>query len=328
MDQKLGIVIIGRNEGERLKRCLQSVLGQTDIIVYVDSGSSDGSVEYAESKGVKTIRLDMGIPFSAARARNTGCDYLFAEIPELSYVHFIDGDCELFDGWCDEAVRWLELNPACVVVAGRLKERFPEISIYNLLCDIEWDTPVGKVKSCGGIFTIRKKAFIEVQGFNPAVVAGEEPDLCYRLRQRGGEIHRIDVLMAKHDADMKRFSQWWRRSKRSGYGYALGYFLHKGDGSNICVRECLRIWLWAFLFPGGVFVATFFFSSWWSLGVLVYLFQFIKIFFGSKKKKMGSRKASIYAFFMIIIKWPQFFGQLLFLREKFSQKPPGIIEYR
>lgn len=172
------------------------------------------------------------------------------------------------------------------------------------------------------------KAFAEVQGFNPLVVAGEEPDLCYRLRQRGWEIHRIDVLMAKHDADMTKFSQWWKRSVRSGYGYALGYFLHKGDGGKVCVRECTKIWFWALLFPGGILFAAVFLSGWWSLGLLGYLFQFVKVFFWSRKGNMEFRKAFIYAFFMVIVKWPQFVGQLSYIIEKIFNNHPEIIEYR
>ena len=40
---QLGIVTIGRNEGERLRRCLSSVVGRGMPVVYVDSDSTDGS---------------------------------------------------------------------------------------------------------------------------------------------------------------------------------------------------------------------------------------------------------------------------------------------
>lgn len=54
----IGLVAIGRNEGERLKRCLQSV--PLDVpVVYVDSASTDGSVESARSTQATVVELGM-----------------------------------------------------------------------------------------------------------------------------------------------------------------------------------------------------------------------------------------------------------------------------
>ncbi len=69
-----GVVIIGRNEGERFERCLRSLVGRASPIVYVDSGSTDNSVGFAEShasSGVHVVRLDMSTPFTAARGPAT-----------------------------------------------------------------------------------------------------------------------------------------------------------------------------------------------------------------------------------------------------------------
>ena len=182
--RKTGIVVIGRNEGDRLKTCLNSVLAKCGRVVYVDSGSTDDSVEYAASMGINVGELDISTPFCAARARNFGFQRLIGSYPEVDYVQFIDGDCELCDGWLSFAANYLTTDQACAVVAGRRRERFPERTVFNMICDIEWNTPVGKVKSSGGDFMIRKDAFLEVNGFNPTVVSAEEPELCYRLRQR------------------------------------------------------------------------------------------------------------------------------------------------
>jgi glycosyltransferase involved in cell wall biosynthesis len=69
---RTGLVAIGRNEGERLRRCLISAQGVYDHVVYVDSGSSDDSVALAESFGAVVVVLDTARPFTAARARNAG----------------------------------------------------------------------------------------------------------------------------------------------------------------------------------------------------------------------------------------------------------------
>ena len=94
-----GFVLIGRDEGERLRRCLASVVRTNCPVVYVDSGSRDGSVAAAQAAGALVVALDMSRPFTAARARNAGWRRLLQAHPDLQQVHFLDGDCELVDGW-------------------------------------------------------------------------------------------------------------------------------------------------------------------------------------------------------------------------------------
>ena len=55
----------------------------------------------------------------------------------------------------EQAYSALANQPNLAIVCGRLRERFPEQSIYNRLCDMEWDTPVGETKACGGIAMMR-----------------------------------------------------------------------------------------------------------------------------------------------------------------------------
>src|SRR5947209_19431049 len=100
---KVGVVAVGRNEGERLRRCLASLQGQSAALVYVDSGSTDGSVAVARSFGASVVELDTSVPFTAARARNAGFDRLMAEHPDLAYVQFVDGDCEVDPDWVGRA---------------------------------------------------------------------------------------------------------------------------------------------------------------------------------------------------------------------------------
>ena len=165
----LGVVAIGRNEGERLRRCLLSLarVGQGVASVYVDSGSTDGSVELARSMGVEVVELDMTRPFSAARARNAGFERLEEIAPAVEYVMFLDGDCEVADGWLDRAQAELEARPKAAVVCGRRRELFPEHSVYNRLADLEWDTPIGEAIACGGDSVIRAEAFEAVGGYRP-----------------------------------------------------------------------------------------------------------------------------------------------------------------
>jgi len=164
---------------------------------------------------VEVVELDMSKPFSAARARNAGFERLNDKV---KFIQFVDGDCEIVTGWIERARQELEQRPDVAVVCGRRRERHPEASIYNRIADIEWDTPIGEAQSCGGDSMMRADAFAAAGGFDSSVVAGEEPELCQRLRANGWKILRINAEMTLHDAAMVHMRQWWRRSVRGGYG--------------------------------------------------------------------------------------------------------------
>ena len=225
---KVGVVVIGRNEGERLKRCLASILAQHQgPVVYVDSGSSDGSVEHARSVGVEVVDLDMTQPFTMARGRNAGLNYLIEHYPACEFVQFVDGDCEVAAGWIDQGIRFLKANDRYALVCGNICERRPEASLYNNLMNMELQGPAGDIEACGGIALYRVGVFPNIGMFNEMMIAGEEGDLCLRLRQSGSKLMKLDIPMANHDADMRRFVQWWCRSVRCGHAYAHGFDLHR-----------------------------------------------------------------------------------------------------
>lgn len=324
---EIGVVVIGRNEGERLKKCLQGLLSQVARIVYVDSGSSDGSVQYAKSIDIDVVQLDMRIPFSAGRARNEGFFHLHETYKHLKYVQFIDGDCEICAGWLSFASAFLEENEAYAVAAGRRHEKFPEQSIYNMLCDIEWDTPIGVAEVCGGDFMIREKAFLQVSGFNPIVISGEEPDLCYRLRQHNWLIYRLDHSMTLHDAAMTRFSQWWKRTVRCGHFYAQGYTLHAHDGQGYCLRLALKCWIWALFFPVTVIGLAILISPVFLLLFVIYVIQIVMLALQTYKRSGNRKNSIIYSFFTVLAKWPQLIGQLLFIKRMLMKERLSIIEY-
>lgn len=230
---RIGVVAIGRNEGERFERCVLSLkreaqnqnLSQPLTIVYVDSGSTDNSVAFAKSQGVEVVNLDMSRPFTAARARNAGLEKLLEVSPHTEFVQFIDGDCEVIEGWLAAGAAALKDNPQVVVVSGRLRERFPEKTLYNRLADLEWDRPTGETKSCGGVAMMRVEAIRRAGGFDPSLIAGEEPELCARMRATGGKILNIPNEMAWHDMAMARSSQWFKRARRHGHAIIeVSYF--------------------------------------------------------------------------------------------------------
>lgn len=326
--KRIGLVAIGRNEGERLKACLHSAIGKVARVVYVDSGSTDGSIEMARSLEVEVVELDLSVPFTAARARNAGFDHLLRVEPQLDFVQFVDGDCEVVDGWLERAETELEANPNVAVVCGRRRERFPEQTIYNQLCDIEWDTPIGETQACGGDSMMRVEAFKQVGGFNPALIAGEEPELCVRLRKNGWKIFRLDADMTLHDAQMTRFGQWWKRARRAGHAYAEGSWLHGGEPEHHWVKETRSIWLWGLFIPLLALGLTWTTHGLSLLLLLGYPLQVFRTFSRVRRKNLSSKNAAFYALSCVVGKFAQVGGAVEFLRNRLLGTRSTLIEYK
>lgn len=309
-------VVIGRNEGARLIACLGALRGQVRRMVYVDSGSSDGSVQAAEGLGAEVVALDMSKPFTAARARNAGLRALAADPPDL--VQFIDGDCILRDGWLDRASQFLAENLRAAVVCGRRRERHPEASVYNALIDAEWNTPVGEARACGGDALMRYQAVNAVHGFRDDLIAGEEPELCLRLRARGWTIWRIDAEMTWHDADITRFSQWWTRTERAGHAFAEGDARFSTPQAPHWQAEVRRIWIWGVGLPLVILLGGLIHPA-VSLLALAYPVQVLRL-----KARLGWAGA----FFNTLGKFPEAVGALRFYLRRAQKAPPRIIEYK
>lgn len=329
---QLGFVVIGRNEGDRLIRCLKSLRSQcsdTVPIVYVDSGSTDGSIEFAESIGADVVSLDLSKPFTMARGRNAGWQHLAHKYSDIKYIQFLDGDCELIPAWLEQALQTIESDNSLAIVCGRRRERFPAESIYNLLADMEWNTPVGEAEACGGDALIRLTALLEVDGYNPTMICGEEPEMCIRLRQHGWKIQRIAADMTKHDLAMYHFSQWWKRMTRAGWAVAEGFAMYGKTEERYMAREYRSGWVLGSLIP--VLAIT---MAWPSYGaslllLLAYPYLGYRIYCYRLEYGDNAREACIYAFFCTLSKFPQVFGQIKYLwMTQLRKQPAKLIEYK
>ena len=322
---RLGVVAIGRNEGERLGKCLHSVMGRAAVVVYVDSGSTDGSVAMAERAGSEVVNLDVRTPFTAARARNAGFKRIRELEPSLSYIQFVDGDCELVTGWMEEAAAFLDAKRDVAVVCGRCRERNPAQSVYNMLCDNEWDTPIGEAKGCGGNALMRADAFEQVGGFRADVIAAEDTELCVRLRAAGWRIWRLDAEMNLHDAAMTRFGQWWRRAVRAGYAFAQGAHLHGAPPERHFVWESRRARLWGIWLPLACISAGLAFGPWGWATWLIYPLQAMRL---TLRNAGPLRQRAVVAVFQVLARFPEGFGQMKFLRDLLFGHRASIIEHR
>lgn len=326
----VGFVAIGRNEGDRLKRALQAIqrLHPQAPLVYTDSGSTDDSVRFAETIGVQVVRLDMSIPFTAARARNAGFSALIASNPNLRFVQFLDGDCEIQPGWIDTATAFLEAHENVAVVSGRRKERFPEATLFNELMDIEWNTAVGETTAVLGDMCVKVDAFKRVGGFDESIIAAEDDDLCLRIGALGYTVHRLDALMSLHDANMTRLSQWYRRAKRGGHGYANINHLHGQQPPQHFTKQLRSTILWGGIVPA-LFLISLPFAPLVSLALAaVYALFVLRTFW--RRLRLGDpvKRAALYSFLIYTSKVPEFMGVLHYWKNHLFSRQHELIEYK
>ena len=330
----LGIVVIGRNEGERLKLCLDSLADVDAPLLYVDSNSSDASVALVQELGIAVLELDPAKPLSAARARREGFRQLLSDHSSLEYVFFVDGDCQIVPTWPQLALEFLDRNTNVGAVCGRRRELHPQQSVYNYLCDVEWDTPSGEAQAVGGDAIYRCSAYREAGEFDSSVAAGEEPELCKRLRDRGWKIWRLDAEMTIHDAAMTRFGQWWKRQVRTGYA---GLDVERRFQLHIFDRILKSACFWGLaipLFSAAIAVALGWLgSAWWAiawlaLAVFAYVLQTLRIAWHVTDPQAHCWYRLQYGFFTMLSKLPIALGALRQFVEAVRGKQAQLLEYK
>lgn len=323
--QALDVVLIGRNEGDRLVACLASIAGQARRIVYVDSGSGDDSVANARAAGAEVVELAPDLPFTAARARHAGFTHLDTTGGAAPFVQFVDGDCRVQPGWLERGLAAISGDETLGLVTGWRSEIAPEASLYNALCAVEWRRPAGEIAACGGDMMVRSAAYRAVGGFDARVIAAEDDELCCRLRKAGWRLRRIPQEMTLHDAAMRRFGQWWRRAERTGHGFAQVGHLHPGYFR----RERARMWLFAAVLP--ILLILGLWAAWW-LAVTVaflYLLSFVKTARRQQLEEgLPRAEARRHAALLTLSKFPNLVGALRYWLRHARGADMRIIEYK
>jgi glycosyltransferase involved in cell wall biosynthesis len=330
----LGLVVIGRNEGDRLVRCLASVRSIPNR-VYVDSGSTDGSVAHALHDGVSVVELEVPPNFTAARARNAGLKELLTVHPSLEFVQLVDGDCEIHPEWISAGLAVLRAEPELAAVYGRLRERFPARSVYNAMCDDDWNVPVGEAPIVGGIALFRVSALRQANYFNPAIIAGEEPDLAMRMRTHGWKLRRIDVEMGLHDVDITRFVQWWTRTRRTGHAYAELAFRHPQARNPNWPRTIRSIQVWGGLMPACLMAAAaaavLVDPRFWILAALIilpWLMRAAQISLRMLRRGLRLKVSAAAGILLMVGKIPQFMGFVEYHRNRILGRASQLIEHK
>ena len=330
----LGLVVIGRNEGERLSRCLISVRGVRNR-VYVDSGSTDDSLNLARREGVSVVELPVPPHFTAARARNAGLAQLLASNPDLEFVQMVDGDCEVQPSWIEAAIAALRAEPDLALVFGRRRERHPGLSVYNALCDDEWNSPIGESSGCGGDALFRVSALRQVNFYNPAMIAGEDTELSMRLRKAGWRLRRIDAEMTLHDAAITRFRQWWSRTRRSGHAYGEMAFLHPDARDPNWPHIVRSITFWGgfmpVLFTMGVLLSLIGDPRWWIAPIVILLawpIRMVQLTRRQLRRGLSLKVARASGILLMVGKIPQFLGLMHYHANRLAGRKSELIEYK
>jgi GT2 family glycosyltransferase len=329
---KIGVVLIGRNEGERLICCfksLQAQLHQGVTVIYVDSGSTDGSCEAARERRIDVVELDMSIPFTASRARNAGFERLRHKVPQVEYVQFIDGDCELVEGWIIAAADTFDREPDVVAVCGWTRERFPEQTMYNRISDVEWHQgSVGPILHFAGNVMIRAEAFAEVGGYDNNVIAAEDDELSVRLRQAGGKLLRIDKKSVIHDIDMHTVFQWWQRAKRTGHAYAQVSYLHGAPPERKFFREIRGILLWGVILPISALALAPLTYGLSLIAFVRYPLTTLRIFYKTRRQGFSRKHSLAWGLSCTMSVFPGVIGASKFHLDRLHHRQHEIIEHK
>lgn len=305
---RVGGVVIGKNEGERLARALQAVVNQFATTIYVDSNSSDGSRELAEKTGAVVVHLTSG-PYTPSRGRQTGLEELVRRNPGLEYVQFIDGDCLLRPSWLETAVNYLDQHPLVGAVFGRRREEKLE-NFYSRLMDIDWNHPPGEVPNFGGDALIRVGAITDAGGWSADTINAEDIDVSFRIREKGWTIVRLAAEMTLHDARMTRFGEYWRRSVRAGYGYVeVGLRYRHGPG-RMLLRRAASSGFYVVVLPSIAVAGA---LTYWPVA-LVPAALYARVFVGMRRfalqRGATPKTAAAYASLNIVCKAASFAGAL------------------
>lgn len=326
-------VVIGVNAEATLHRCLTSILEcnypQDAIhIVYVDGGSFDDSISIAESlPGIRTVRLNPDHP-SPGLGRNAGWKTGGAPL-----VQFLDSDTVLDKNWLRSAVK--EFRPDIGAVAGNRKEMHPEQSVYNWLGSLEWNGGPGDSESFGGDVMVRRQVLEDSGGYDEELVGGEDPELSLRIRSAGWRIKQLDIDMTRHDLAMTRFSQYWKRTYRSGYAFAAVIDKSSEKGTPFWRKEFKRIIMRGGGFLGFSFlsasvllvfsatlqtllIATILFAA--ALLLLLYP-RLCRVKYFMEDKNLERHQARVYAWHCSIVVLPDILGVARFYLGKFFNRP-------
>jgi GT2 family glycosyltransferase len=318
---EIGVVIIGVNVERYLADCIRSVqtanypAGRLKI-VYVDGGSRDASARIAgEFENVAVIELNDRHP-TPGRGRNAGWKHLSTPL-----IQFMDADTVIDPDWFERAFR--ALDDATAAVCGHRREKYPLKNAYHRFTEMEWHYETGPCRYFGGEAIVRRSVLEATGGFDEDLVAGEDPELSYRIRLNGRQILRIDAPMSVHDINMTTFRQYLKRAYRSGYAYAEIALRFIRNPEKLWLKESIRILAKALLPIGLVAAGALTGNIGWGLllAVLVLFRPLINIGRMKQQAQQPWGYVLLYAGHTALVVYPQFWGMVRYFWGRATGRP-------
>ena len=229
----LSFVIIGRNAEWSIARLLNSIISRAPThlsveIIYVDSASTDRTIEIVSTYPVTVIQLSADQPLCASAGRFIGSRYATGK-----YVYFLDSDMELLDGWLQRALKELDEKPQIGVITGIVVDTDRTLKLDEIPpidYSAYFDAGLTDIQYAGGAAICRRLVLRQVGTWNPHIISDEESELCLRIRQGGYRVVRLEYPMTRHHTDpyFEISTLLGRRKRRLyvGFGQTIRCFLH------------------------------------------------------------------------------------------------------
>jgi len=229
----LSFVIIGKNAEWSIARLLESILAHVPShlsieIIYVDSASTDRTIEVVHRYPVTILQLSTHHALCASAGRFVGSRYASGK-----YIFFLDSDMELAEGWLQRALKALDEKPQIGAITGivlDIDRALKADEIPALDCSGYRDAGWTVVKYAGGAAIFRHSVLDEVGTWNPHIISDEESELCLRIRHHGYQVVRIEYPVTRHytppDSEISTLLARRKRRLYLGFGQTIRYFLN------------------------------------------------------------------------------------------------------
>jgi GT2 family glycosyltransferase len=255
-DPMVWVIVVNWNGREHLETCLDSLEGQTYAarhVLFVDNGSSDGSVEFVRDRFPNVEILANVKNLGFCDANNQGLR--LAMEAGAPYAVLLNNDTETDLRWLEELVGAAERLPEAGVLASKmlLFDKRDTMNSAGLCCSVigcgwdrgfgepdgpKWDEPAQVIGACGGAFFVRTAALARTGLLPRFGIYLEDLDLSLRMWNAGYTIEYVPTAVVYHkfSATMASKSNRYRRA-----------YLNARNRLQVLMRQfpmkyCWRIW--------------------------------------------------------------------------------------
>lgn len=221
------------------RRTLARAGVEGEAVVILRAG--DPYSEAVRAPGARVIEVGPDGPLTPGGNRNRGCEGATTE-----WLCLLDGDIELEEGFLSRALVFLESRPEVAGFAGHLDERhWRGGRVVGGDHDLYRIGSGGEIRVLGAAWLCRRLAFDQVGGFDPALPAEEDFEICVRLRRAGWKLWTESEVMGWHDCaprpSVHELVRRWRSGLYAGQGLALRRAWGKPEFTELLARQ------WPFL---------------------------------------------------------------------------------